>query len=145
MYQHKDLLFYRLSEDQFSAIPLYENSVPAGFPSPAEDFMDLDLNLQEYLIQHPAATFCVRVTGDSMLKAGISSGDVMIVDRSLEVKDGNIVLAVLDGEFTVKRIKKTATELLLVPENSSFKAIKVTKEMDFQVWGVATHVIHQLV
>ena len=145
VHRHKDLLFYFLKKDLFSSIPLYENSVSAGFPSPAEDFMDLDLNLQEYLIQHPSATFCVRVTGDSMLKAGISSGDVMIVDRSLEVKDGNIVLAVLDGEFTVKRIKKTQQELLLVPENNSFSPITITKEMDFQVWGVVTHVIHQLV
>ncbi len=145
IHKRKDLLFYSLSEESLTSIPLYENSVPAGFPSPAEDFMDLDLNLQEYLVQHPSATFCVRVTGDSMIKAGISSGDVMIVDRSLEVKDGNIVLAVLDGEFTVKRIKKIENELSLIPENNSFKPIVITQEMDFRVWGVVTHVIHQLV
>jgi DNA polymerase V len=138
-------LFYSLKESNWDSVPFYENSVSAGFPSPAEDFMDLEMNLQDYLIQHPSATFCVRVTGDSMIKAGISSGDVMIVDRSLETKDGSIVLAVLNGEFTVKRIKKNKDQLLLNPENPKFSPIVVNEEMDFQVWGVVTHVIHELV
>ena len=125
-------------------IPFYQSNVPAGFPSPAENFMDLDLNLQEYLVQHPSATFCVRVTGDSMQNAGILSGDVMVVDRSLEPKNNTIVLAVLDGEFTVKRIQKKGEELFLKPENKDFKPIKVTEEMNFQVWGVVTHIIHKL-
>ena len=80
-----------------------------------------------------------------MIKAGISSGDVMIVDRSLETKDGSIVLAVLNGEFTVKRIKKNKNQLLLVPENTKFSPIVVDQDMDFKVWGVVTHVVHQLV
>ena len=106
--------------------------------------MDLDLNLQDYLVQNPSATFCVRVTGDSMQNAGILSGDVMVVDRSLEPKNNTIVLAVLDGEFTVKRIQKKGEELFLKPENKDFKPIKVTEEMNFQVWGVVTHIIHKL-
>ena len=125
-------------------IPFYQSNVPAGFPSPAENFMDLDLNLQDYLVQNPSATFCVRVTGDSMQNAGIFSGDVMVVDRSLEPKNNTIVLAVLDGEFTVKRIQKKGEELFLKPENKDFKPIKVTEEMNFQVWGVVTHIIHKL-
>tara|TARA_B100000900_G_scaffold175296_1_gene148730 strand:- start:107 stop:505 length:399 start_codon:yes stop_codon:yes gene_type:complete len=125
-------------------IPFYQFNVPAGFPSPAENFMDLDLNLQDYLVQNPSATFCVRVTGDSMQNAGILSGDVMVVDRSLEPKNNTIVLAVLDGEFTVKRIQKKREELFLNPENKDFKPIKVTEEMNFQVWGVVTHIIHKL-
>tara|TARA_B100000902_G_C27133861_1_gene825057 strand:+ start:126 stop:524 length:399 start_codon:yes stop_codon:yes gene_type:complete len=125
-------------------IPFYQFNVPAGFPSPAENFMDLDLNLQDYLVQNPSATFCVRVTGDSMQNAGIFSGDVMVVDRSLEPKNNTIVLAVLDGEFTVKRIQKKREELFLNPENKDFKPIKVTEEMNFQVWGVVTHIIHKL-
>ena len=125
-------------------IPFYQSNVPAGFPSPAENFMDLDLNLQDYLVQNPSATFCVRVTGDSMQNAGILSGDVMVVDRSLEPKNNTIVLAVLDGEFTVKRIQKKGEELFLKPENKDFKPIKVTEEMNFQVWGVVTHIIHKL-
>ena len=114
------------------------------FPSPAEDFMDLDLNLQEYLVQHPSATFCVRVTGDSMQNAGIFSGDVMVVDRALEPKNNTIVLAVLDGEFTVKRIQKKGRQLFLKPENETFKPIQITEEMDFKVWGVVTHIIHKV-
>jgi DNA polymerase V len=145
VHKHRELLFYSLKESNWDSVPFYENSVSAGFPSPAEDFMDLELNLQDYLIRHPSATFCVRVTGDSMIKAGISSGDVMIVDRSLETKDGSIVLAVLNGEFTVKRIKKSNNKLLLIPENPKFSPIVVSEEMDFQVWGVVTHVIHELV
>ena len=125
-------------------IPFYQSNVPAGFPSPAEDFMDLDLNLQEYLVQHPSATFCVRVTGDSKQNAGIYSGDVMVVDRALEPQNNTIVLAILDGEFTVKRIQKKGQELYLKPENSKFKPIQITEEMNFQVWGVVTHIIHKI-
>ena len=125
-------------------IPFYQSNVPAGFPSPAEDFMDLDLNLQEYLVQHPSPTFCGRVTGDSMQNAGICSGDVMVVDRALEPQNNTIVLAILDGEFTVKRIQKKGQELYLKPENSKFKPIQITEEMNFQVWGVVTHIIHKI-
>ena len=139
----KDLSFYSMDEKVLD-IPFYQSNVPAGFPSPAENFMDLDLNLQEYLVQHPSATFCVRVTGDSMQNAGIFSGDVMVVDRALEPKNNTIVLAVLDGEFTVKRIQKKGKELFLKPENKDFKAIQITEEMNFQVWGVVTHIIHKV-
>lgn len=139
----KELSFYSMDEKVLD-IPFYQSNVPAGFPSPAEDFMDLDLNLQEYLVQHPSATFCVRVTGDSMQNAGIFSGDVMVVDRALEPKNNTIVLAVLDGEFTVKRIQKKGEELYLNPENTDFKPIQITEEMNFQVWGVVTHVIHKV-
>ena len=139
----KELSFYSMDEKVLD-IPFYQSNVPAGFPSPAENFMDLDLNLQDYLVQHPSATFCVRVTGDSMQNAGIFSGDVMVVDRALEPKNNTIVLAVLDGEFTVKRIQKKGKELFLKPENKAFKAIKITEEMNFQVWGVVTHIIHKV-
>ena len=92
----------------------------------------MDLNLQEYLVQHPSATFCVRVTGDSMQNAGIFSGDVMIIDRALEPKNNTIVLAVLNGEFTVKRIQKKANKLYLKAENNDFKSIEITEEMNFR-------------
>ena len=137
------LSFFSLDEGLLD-VPFYQANVPAGFPSPAEDFMDLDLNLQEYLIQHPSATFCVRVTGDSMRNAGILSGDVMVVDRALEPQNNNIVLAVLNGEFTVKRIQKEGELLYLKPENETFKSIKITEEMGFKVWGVVTHIIHKV-
>tara|TARA_Y100000991_G_scaffold44086_1_gene31145 strand:- start:3258 stop:3707 length:450 start_codon:yes stop_codon:yes gene_type:complete len=143
IHKTQELSFYSLDNDVLS-IPFYESKVPAGFPSPAADFMDLDLNLQEYLVQHPSATFCVRVTGDSMQNAGIFSGDVMVVDRALEPKNNTIVLAVLDGEFTVKRIQKKGRQLFLKPENETFKPIQITEEMDFKVWGVVTHIIHKV-
>ena len=139
----KEFSFYSVGEKTID-VPFYQSNVPAGFPSPAENFMDLDLSLQDYLVQNPSATFCVRVTGDSMKNAGISSGDVMIIDRALEPKNNTIVLAVLDGEFTVKRIQKKADELFLKPENKDFKAIQITEEMNFQVWGVVTHIIHKV-
>ena len=139
----KEFSFYSVGKKTID-VPFYQSNVPAGFPSPAENFMDLDLSLQDYLVQNPSATFCVRVTGDSMKNAGISSGDVMIIDRALEPKNNTIVLAVLDGEFTVKRIQKKADELFLKPENKDFKAIQITEEMNFQVWGVVTHIIHKV-
>ncbi len=139
----KEFSFYSVGEKTID-VPFYQSNVPAGFPSPAENFMDLDLSLQDYLVQNPSATFCVRVTGDSMKNAGISSGDVMIIDRSLEPKNNTIVLAVLDGEFTVKRIQKKGDNLFLNPENKDFKAIQITEEMNFQVWGVVTHIIHKV-
>jgi DNA polymerase V len=125
-------------------IPLYEQTVQAGFPSPADDFLDLDINLQDFLIKHPSATFCVRVNGSSMEKANIYSGDVMIVDKSLSPKNNSIVLAVIDSEFTVKRIKKNGTKLYLNPENDAFNPIEITEEMNFNVWGVVTHIIHEV-
>ena len=136
-------IFYSLDEKVLD-IPFFQSNVSAGFPSPAEDFMDLDLNLQDYLVQHPSATFCVRVTGDSMQNAGIFSGDVMVVDRALEAKNNSIVLAVLDGEFTVKRIQKRVGKLYLTPENKNFSPIEIIEEMNFQVWGVVTHIIHKV-
>lgn len=125
-------------------IILSASSVSAGFPSPAEDFSEKRLDLNEYLIKHPAATFFVRAKGNSMQNGGISDGDLLIVDRSLEARSGNIIIAFLDGEFTVKRIRITQKQIFLIPENENFKPIKITEGMDFQVWGVVTGVIKQL-
>lgn len=123
-------------------IPLFEESVPAGFPSPAEDFIEKKMSLDEHLISHPAATYFVRVVGDSMIGAGIFPDDILIVDKSLEPQNNNIVIAALEGEFTVKRIVFRGEEIVLLPENKNYKEIKITKESDFEVWGVVTFVIH---
>tara|TARA_B110000008_G_scaffold48721_1_gene47444 strand:+ start:2412 stop:2864 length:453 start_codon:yes stop_codon:yes gene_type:complete len=139
------LEFFAVDEQSLSSIPLFSDSVQAGFPSPAEDHMDMDLNLNDYLVHNPSATFCVKAIGESMKDAGIKSGDIMIVDKSLEPKNRSIVLAVIDGEFTVKRVNLNDNELYLIPENSNFLPIKITQEMDFQVWGVVTYVIHKTV
>ena len=144
--KHTDNLdFYSVDDTAFEKIPLFEGSVQAGFPSPADDYMDMDLDLHDHLVQNPSATFCVKAIGESMKDAGIQSGDVMIVDRSLEPENRSIVLAVIDGEFTVKRVNVNDDALYLMPENSNFSPIKITEEMDFQVWGVVTYIIHKAV
>ncbi|MCX6235025.1 MAG: translesion error-prone DNA polymerase V autoproteolytic subunit [Bacteroidetes bacterium] len=125
-------------------LPLYSTRISAGFPSPAEDFIDKKLDINEYLIKNPAATFIVKVHGNSMIKAGIYDGDLLVVDRSLESRDGKIVIGVIDGEFTVKRISKRGNKYFLVPENEEFKAIEITAEMDFKIWGIVTFAVHKL-
>lgn len=124
-------------------IPLFIESVPAGFPSPAADYIEANLDLNELCIDNPVATFFVRVRGLSMVGAGIQPGDLVVVDRSLEATSGSIVLALIDNEFTLKRLKKTAdNHLWLLPENPDFPAIQVKEEMGFEVWGVVISVIH---
>jgi DNA polymerase V len=126
------------------SLPLYVTPVSAGFPSPAEDYLEGKLDLNKHLIKHPSATFFVRVTGDSMIDVGIHEGDMLIVDRALEPHDGSIVIAVIDGELTVKRLRKKADELLLVAENKNYQPIAVHEETSFEIWGVVTNVIHPL-
>ena len=140
---NKKLQFYAIEEASLDSLPLYGDAVPAGFPSPADDYLDMDLNLHDYLVQHPSATFCVRAIGDSMIDAGIQSSDVMVIDRALSPKNNDIVLAVVDGEFTVKRIKKNDEVLYLMPANENYRPMKITEDMNFQVWGVVTFIIHK--
>ena len=137
------LNFYTVEDPSLGNVPMYGDAVPAGFPSPADDYLDMDLNLHDYLVQHPSATFCVKAIGDSMIDAGIQSSDVMVVDRALTPKNNDIVLAVVNGEFTVKRIKKNDEELYLMPANENYRPMKITEDMDFQVWGVVTFIIHK--
>jgi DNA polymerase V len=125
-------------------LPLYLSRIKAGFPSPAEDYLDKKLDLNEHLIKHPASTFIVKVKGDSMVGAGINSGDLIIVDRSLEPKDKRIIVAVVNGEFTVKRVSKKADRVSLIAENPKYPAIEINDGMDFEVWGVVVHVIHSV-
>ena len=123
---------------------LFEGKVSAGFPSPAADYEEDKLDLNRYLIKNPAATFFVRVTGDSMTGAGIYSGDLLVVDRSLEPRDKSVVIAVIDGELTVKRIRIGNKKITLEPENENYSVQQITEDTDFQVWGVVTNVIHAL-
>lgn len=95
------------------------------------------------MIKHPAATFYVRVKGDSMINAGIHDGDLLIVDKSVEPENDDVVVCVINGEFTVKRLKKVNGGIYLIPENSHYQAVKISENMDFQVWGVVTYTIHQ--
>ena len=125
-------------------LPMFLESVSAGFPSPADDYLEAKLDLNELLIKNPSATFFVRVTGDSMIKAGIYSGDILVVDRSLDPKDGSIVIAVINGELTVKRLSYKQGNIFLVPENKFYNPIQITEEMNFEVWGVVRSVIHSV-
>ena len=124
--------------------PLFVASVPAGFPSPADDYKEEKLDLNKYLIKNPAATYFVRVTGDSMIGAGIHSGDLLVVDRSIEPTDKKVVIAYIDGELTVKRIRIRKNKITIEPENSGFPTQEITPGTEFEVWGVVTNVIHAL-
>jgi len=139
-----EVMAYLEQERPTYKIPLYACAVKAGFPSPADDHIDISLDLNEHLIKHPAATFFVRASGDSMLNAGIHSGDILIVDRSLDATHGKIVIVALNGELTVKRLWKSSTQTKLIAENADFPAITITDEHTMVIWGVVTNVIHQL-
>lgn len=126
-------------------IPLVGPFVEAGFPTVADEFIEDRLDLNRYLIAHPAATFFVRVSGTSMQNAGILPGDMVVVDRSLDPKERDIVIAVLDGQFTLKRFSMIQGAIHLLPENPRFPPIKVESEqVDFAIWGVVTSVIRKM-
>lgn len=125
-------------------IPLFDARISAGFPSPATDYQQSSLDLNRYLIKNPAATFFVKVSGDSMIGAGIHDGDLLIVDRSLTAKNGNVIIALVDGELNVKRLRIRRGKVSLEPENDQFPTKNITDDTDFQVWGVVTNVIHSL-
>ena len=135
--------FHSFKQLNLDEIKLAEPLVPAGFPSPADDFIEMEINIQDYIVKNKEATFCVKVEGTSMTKAGINTGDIMIVDRSLNPKHNDIVLAVIDGEFTVKRLAVNNESIYLMPENDSFSPIQINESMDFQIWGIITHIIHK--
>lgn len=126
------------------ALTLYAARVQAGFPSPADDYVEGQLDLNEYFIEHPAATFYVRVSGDSMIEAGIQPGDVLIVDRAVEPTHGRIIIAVVNGELTVKRLYQKNNRVRLLPENSRYPPIEITDDSQFTVWGVVTGVARKL-
>lgn len=124
-------------------LPLFSCGVSAGFPSPASDYISQQLDLNDLLIKNPAATFFVRVAGDSMTGVGINDNDILVVDRSLEPVHGKIIIAAINGELTVKRLIKTDTSCRLVAENPNYPPIEVTEDLSCVVWGVVTSVIHQ--
>ena len=130
--------------DLQQVVPLYGSYVTAGFPSPADDFLEKKIDLNEYLIRNKASTFLVRVAGDSMSGAGICTGDILVVDRSVTPRNKHIIVGAINGEFTVKRFIKENKRIILQPENPAYKAIEITAESDFNVWGVVTFAIHNL-
>lgn len=126
------------------AIPLYSCAISAGFPSPADEYLEGKLDLNQHLIHNPLATYFVRVSGESMIGAGIHPGDLLIVDRAIEARDGKIVIAVVDAELLVKRLKLRGNQPYLVAEHPDYPELKITEAMSFQIWGVVTSVIHSL-
>lgn len=137
-------IIYRPDQSTKSSQPLFVANVPAGFPSPADDYKEEKLDLNKYLIKNPAATYFVRVTGDSMIGAGIHSGDLLVVDRSIESADKKVVIANINGELTVKRIRIRNNKITIEPENSDFPTQEIKPGTEFEVWGVVTNVIHAL-
>lgn len=123
-------------------IPLYGFSVRAGFPSPADDYIEMHLDLNSHLIKHPAATFFLTAAGDSMCNASIVSGDLLVVDRSLTAVHGKIVIAAVNGELMVRRLYQRGSLVQLRPENDKYPPIAITGDLDMVIWGVVTHVIH---
>ena len=123
--------------------PLFHDAVPAGFPSPASDYIDQRLDLYDYLGVHSEATFFLRVQGDSMQGAGIYDGDLLVVDRSRNPKSGQVVIAVIDGEFTVKRLQKSGGRMWLKAENPLYPPIELHDGQELEVWGVVSHVVHK--
>ena len=123
-------------------IPLLSDSVSAGFPSPADDYTEENIDLNEHLISNPFSTFFLRVKGESMINAGIKDTDLIIVDKSLIAKPGNIVIAMIDGEFTIKRLSIKKDELYLKAENHNYPDFSFKNHIDVQIWGVVIYSIH---
>ena len=122
----------------------FEDRVQAGFPSPAQGEYADSIDLNRALITNPAATFCARVIGNSMVEAGINEGDLLIIDRSLTPHDGNIAVCFVDGDFTVKRLSVRDDGIYLTPANAKFPELRVSEDSNFQVWGVVSHIIKKL-
>ena len=127
-----------------SEITLTDTSISAGFPSPADDFKEYRLSLDKTLVKNKEATFYARVSGQSMINAGLDDGDLLIVDRSLEPQHNKIAVCFIDGEFTVKRLILKEGGVFLQPENPHYKPIQVTEDNDLQIWGIVTHVIKKI-
>ena len=123
---------------------LVEQGISAGFPSPADDFKEVRISLDKELVKNKEATFYAKVSGDSMVGAGLDDGDLLVIDRSLNPENGKIAVCVLDGEFTVKRIKKEKSKLYLIPENKKYKPIELKEENELIIWGIVEYVIKKL-
>ena len=142
MSKYKNLDIFSIIKNSQINTPVFLDKVSAGFPSPATDYMENKLDLNEYLIKHPAATFIVKASGSSMIDADIYSGDLLIVDKSLTPRNNNIVIASIFGDLTVKKLKKKENAFFLLSANDSYPNIEVKEEMECFIWGVVTYIIH---
>lgn len=133
--------FYSANTESKLPLPLVDGGIAAGFPSPAQDYIDLKIDLNKELIANPSSTFYGRVKGTSMQDAGIVDGDILVIDKSLEPQDGDTAVCFIDGEFTLKYIKIEPNAVWLIPANPKFQPIKVTEDNNFCIWGVVTYSI----
>lgn len=141
--QSKVDVIYRIDSASNQLVKFFDGAVSAGFPSPAQDYLEEAIDLNQFLIKHPSATFMVKVVGDSMIDAGIFANDILIVDRSIDAKNNSIVIASINFELTVKRLIKKNNEIFLKPENKKYQPIKIFDFNENLIWGVVTSVIHK--
>ena len=144
MKEKKILNFFVPKTDNGIGQWLAEEGVSAGFPSPADDFKEIRISLDKELVKNKDATFYARVDGDSMIGAGLEDGDLLVIDRSLNPENGRIAVCLIDGDFTVKRIKKEKNKLFLVPENKKYKKIEIKEESELVIWGIVEYVIKKV-
>ncbi len=142
--QSKTLYLFTPDQNNSKEIPMASVGISAGFPSPADDFMDLSLDLNKELIKNPSATFYARVSGESMKDDGIYDGDLLVIDKSVEPYDGALAVCYVDGDFTLKRFKNMGDYALLVPANPKYQPIRVDEDNDFQIWGIVRYVIKKV-
>lgn len=135
------LEIYRPDVETPLELPFADSGIQAGFPSPAQDFINEYIDLNREIVRHPAATFYGKVVGESMIDEGIEPGDILVIDRSLEPEDGDLAVCCIDGDFTLKRIRLAPGAVWLIPSNESFDPILVTPDNRFEIWGVVTHTI----
>ncbi|MBA21987.1 MAG: peptidase S24 [Flavobacteriales bacterium] len=140
----KGIIFFKPNTENFQKIPLAQNGVSAGFPSPADDFKELRISIDREVVKNEEATFYARVAGESMQGAGLDDGDLLVIDRSKEPQDNSIAVCFVDGEFTVKRLKVEADCIYLIPENKKYKPIRVTEDNELIIWGVVTFVVKKV-
>jgi len=140
----ENLIFFQPKQDQSHSMPLAHTGVSAGFPSPADDFKELRISIDQEVVKNEEATFYARVAGQSMQGAGLDDGDLLVIDRSKEPEDNAIAVCFIDGEFTVKRLKVEAACIYLMPENPKYSPIKVTEDNQLIIWGVVTYVVKKV-
>ncbi|PWK20395.1 LexA family protein [Xanthomarina spongicola] len=144
LHTSKTLTFFTPEFADYSGAIFFDTGISAGFPSPAEDFKEERLSLDNILVKNKLATFYARVSGQSMIDAGLDDNDLLVIDRSLEPEHNRIAVCFLDGEFTVKRLRVEKDGVWLQPENSKYQPIKITEENDFVIWGIVTNVIKKV-
>ncbi len=144
MTKFENMKIYSASTDRSIELPISQQGISAGFPSPADDPMELKLDLNRELIRNPASTFFARVSGVSMIDDGVNDGDLLLIDKSVEPYDGCLAVCYIDGEFTLKRFRDKGDHALLIPANKDYKPIKVTADNDFMVWGVVRYLIKKM-